>query len=702
MMSVKVVTNIYFGQSVDDPYRYIENIDNLELENWLKIETLEAREQLNKIPKRQYLINKQLEFESRFSFSINKLKITENDFYFYIKMKSNENGLLYYRKGFDGEEKLLYDSSLFKSDSKDKYTINYIQPSWDAGKIAVSLTKNGEEISEIIIIDVFKNEVLPDIITNCWPTTLGGINWLPDNSGFIYINLPIIDIKSQEFLLNTKSIVHKIGKNPLKKADIFSKENNSECVIRENDFPFVYIFNTKDQFIFGAVREASSFSDVYYAPTEDLKNGKIIWKPLFKKSEKIKRYVLQGTDIIFLTAKENSNYQIHKTSILQPNFEQPEILVKAKADEVIKDFELTKDGLYFSTNQNGVASKLYYFDGSKEKEILLPIKSGSISLESKGKQFSELWITLSGWLSDDKRYLYSYVDNNFKDANLVPIVSFSEFKNFIVKEIEISSHDGVQVPLSLIYKKGTKKSKQNPVLFYGYGAYGSSMSPFFSPRVLTWVLEGGILAIPHVRGGREKGELWHQDGSKLTKPNTWKDLIACAEYMIDEKYTTNKLIAIWGISAGGILVGRAMTERPDLFGAVISSAGMMNTLRLEAGPNGANNTKEFGTIQQEDGFKALLEMDSYHHIKNGIDYPATLITAGINDPRVPVWQSAKFFTRLKVATSSKSPVLFAVDFEAGHGLDNSRLKQFEDLADVYSFAFCQLGHPNYQIKPVKE
>ena len=224
------------------------------------------------------------------------------------------------------------------------------------------------------------------------------------------------------------------------------------------------------------------------------------------------------------------------------------------------------------------------------------------------------------------------------------------------------------------------------------------MSPHFTPDLLLWTNNNGILAIAHVRGGGELGDKWYKGGYKTTKPNTWKDLIACAEFMISDKYTSPNKIAINSASAGGILIGRAMTERPDLFAAAIPEVGCLNPVRAEESPNGPVNVPEFGSVKDSVECKALIEMDSYLHIKDGVKYPATLITAGMNDPRVIVWQPAKFAARLEAANASDKPVLFLVDYEAGHGIGNSKKKDFESLADVFSFALWQTGVPGFQLK----
>lgn len=262
----------------------------------------------------------------------------------------------------------------------------------------------------------------------------------------------------------------------------------------------------------------------------------------------------------------------------------------------------------------------------------------------------------------------------------------------------MKSCDGQDIPLTLIYKKNISLDSNNPVLIDAYGAYGTNMNPFFAKTYLLWVLKGGIVAVAHVRGGGEKGEIWHKGGYKETKSNSWKDLISCAEYLVKEKYTSHSKMAIWGASAGGITVGRAMTERPKLFKAVIIESGILNPLRIESMPNGLNSVKEFGSINNENEFKGLLEMDAYQHLNKKIRYPATLITTGINDPRVSTWMPAKFAAKLKEVNSSDNPILLKVDYEGGHGGSIPLMQRYSNLADIFAFAFWQLGHPDYQPK----
>ena len=263
-------------------------------------------------------------------------------------------------------------------------------------------------------------------------------------------------------------------------------------------------------------------------------------------------------------------------------------------------------------------------------------------------------------------------------------------------ELLVPSHDDVLVPLSVLHRKDMVLNGQNPTLLNGYGAYGFTTSMRFRATDLAWLERGGVLAIAHVRGGGAYGQEWHHAGRKSTKPNTWKDFIACAEYLVKEGYTSPPKLAGQGGSAGGILVGRAITERPDLFAAAHIAVGCTDMVRFETTANGPPNIPEFGSVADEAEFRGLLAMSTYHHIKTGVAYPAVLLTHGINDPRVEPWISAKTTARFQAASSSGKPVLFRVDYQSGHGIGSTRDQKNALLADVWAFLLWQFGDAEFQ------
>jgi prolyl oligopeptidase len=255
------------------------------------------------------------------------------------------------------------------------------------------------------------------------------------------------------------------------------------------------------------------------------------------------------------------------------------------------------------------------------------------------------------------------------------------------------------VPLSIVYPRGTRRDGSHPTLLEGYGSYGFSLDPFFRPALLAWLERGGIYAVAHVRGGGEYGEEWHLAGKGATKPNTWRDFIACAEFLVKQGYTSPEHLGGTGTSAGGILIGRAITDRPDLFRAAVPQVGVVNALRTEHEPGGPANIPEFGTTTDSAGFRALMEMDAIAHLKPGTQYPAMLFTAGIFDSRVEPWQPAKMTAAMQAQGNGDRPVLLRVDFDAGHGMGLTKSQRSAQLADIYGFLFWQLGAPTFQLSP---
>ena len=693
---VKIVEETYCGKRIADPYRYMENLKDPLVQQWLRAQAKHARSVIEKIPGRSSLIEKMQDFDSRKSSKVYNLVITDTDRYFYLKRTpSEETGKLYYRDGYTGDETLLFDPSGMANNS-GKYVISNISPTDDGSKVAVSVAADGSEDDIVLIMDVETRTLYPEKIDRC---RFASPSWLPDGSAFLYNRLQKSEKHAIDIQKNSKVYLHTVGSAPSADREIFSSATNPELNIRPEDIPFVH-YDKDSKHLYAFVQNVDRRLTVYYAPVSELARQKIAWKPLLKTEDNIHDFAVTEKDLYLYTPEKAPNFKVLKTSLLQPDISNAETIIPEAPDAVLTSFSLTSNGIFYTLSKNGVKVEFYRkgFGRKKAKKIKLPFAAGTIHLSSKGFRFPDVWVVISGWSSDYKRYRYDDASHSFTYETLSSPAEYPEYENLVVKEVMVKSHDGVQVPLSLVYKKGLKKNGGNPVLFYGYGAYGKSLKPFFSPSFLLWAHKGGILAVTHVRGGGELGDAWHKAGMKSTKPNTWKDLISSAEYVINKNYSSPAHIAINSASAGGILVGKAMTERPDLFAAVIPQVGTMNPLRGEETPNGPVNAPEFGTVKDSLECLALIEMDPYLSIREGNDYPAALVTAGINDPRVIAWQPAKFAARLQAASASAKPVLFYTDFESGHGIGDTKTKQFETLADVLSFAFWQTGHKEFQSK----
>lgn len=704
------VTETYFSKQVTDPYRNLENLKDSAVQQWMKAQSDYTHSVLDQIPGRQRLLNSMKELDSRKSARIVEMTITENDIYFYIKITpGDETGKLYTRKGLTGDETQLFDPFEYNKSSGLKYVVHNINPADDGSLVSFKLSPNGSEKNEQLIMDVNNKNLYPERIDR----TLYAVSWLPDNSGFFYTRFPPGDIYDRAARKNSKVFLHKPGTDPSTDKEFFSNTINPNLGIRPMDACMVF-YDKGSRHLFALV---DGWSNAFYAPASELKKSSVHWKQLFKPEDEVHRIIATDKDLFIHTSKNAPRFQILKTSLQNPDMEHATVVVAEDPEATMTSFRLTNEALYYTVTKNGVEAMLYRLPWGAKKalKLTLPFAAGNISLATKGTlgkgegylsrdafRFADIWVTLSGWTSEAKRYRYQPDKNEFKPESLSTYVEYPELADLVVEEITVSSHDGVKVPLSIIYKKGLKKDGSNPVSLIGYGAYGSVDLPGFSPLMLLWTTEGGIVAIAHVRGGGELGEAWHKAGMKTTKPNTWKDMISCAEFLISKKYTSPEKLILSGGSAGGILIGRAITERPDLFAVAIPQVGMMNPLRFEETPNGGpGNVAEFGTVKDSTECMALIEMDAYLHVKKGEKYPATLVTAGMNDPRIIAWQPAKFAARLQAENGSGKPILLRIDYQSGHGIGDTKSVMFERAADGLSFALWQVGHPDFQIKDKK-
>ncbi len=692
---VRIVEETWCGQTVTDPYRYMENLNDPFVRQWFMRQAEYARSVIEKIPGREKLIEKMQNFDSRKSSKVYNLVITDNDWYFYLKRTpSDETGKLYFRKGYKGKESLLFDPSGFSQDGTEKFVVSRISPNDDGSKIAISVAADGSEDDIVRIMNVETGKFYPEKIDRC---RFASPSWLPSGSAFLYNRLRKSEKHAIDIQKNSSVFLHTVGTDPSLDREIFSSATNPEMKIKPEDIPFVH-YNKDSRHLYAFVQNVDRRLTVYYAPASLLAKEKVLWKPLLKAEDNVHDFAVTEKDLYLYTPEKAPNFKLLKTSLSEPDIGNAKTVIPENSEAVLTSFNLTSRGIYYTISKNGVEVELFRKEpnSKKAKKLKLPFTAGTADLSTKGFRFPEAWVVISGWGSDYKRYRYDDASQSFVYETLSSPAEYPEYDDLVVKEIMIRSHDGVKVPLSLIYREDLKKDGTNPLLFYGYGAYGRSLRPFFSPSFLLWAYHGGILAITHVRGGGELGDAWHRAGMKTTKPNTWKDLISSAEYVIEKKYTSPSRIAINSASAGGILVGKAMTERPDLFAAVVPQVGAMNPLRGEETPNGPVNAPEFGTVKDSVECRALIAMDPYLSIRDGEKYPAALVTAGINDPRVIAWQPAKFAARLQAATASNNPVLFYTDFQSGHGIGDTKTKRFETLADVLSFAFWQTGHPDFQ------
>jgi prolyl oligopeptidase len=326
----------------------------------------------------------------------------------------------------------------------------------------------------------------------------------------------------------------------------------------------------------------------------------------------------------------------------------------------------------------------------KPEEIAMP-EEGRITLHggNSAPRFPGLGLSLGSWTRPARNYRTSESDQTVRLMELPQPAEPPICKDLVSRETMMPGHDGVMIPVSIVHRKDVPKDGKRPVLLSGYGAYGLTIEPGFRTPDVALFEMGAIKVVAHVRGGGELGDEWRKAGFQKTKPNTWKDMISVAEGLVKEGYTTPKQICIQGGSAGGITVGRAMTEKPEAIGAVLCGVGCLDALRFENSPNGIPNLPEFGSVKTKEGFEALREMSAYEHVKPGVKYPPVLFYHGANDTRVELWQSLKMTARLLAAQGADADVLLRVDYQLGHGSGASRKQENEQQADLLAFFFSR-------------
>jgi prolyl oligopeptidase len=382
-------------------------------------------------------------------------------------------------------------------------------------------------------------------------------------------------------------------------------------------------------------------------------------------------------------------FKLLKTSLAEPDIGAASEVI-APGDRVLDSLTAARDALYINTMVDGVGEVLRLAPGRAPQRLDAP-RGGAAYVSAVSPLLDGVRIFESSWIQGGVRYRYDPATDEFSDDGLVPPGDFDNMEGFVVREVLVTSHDGTPVPLSILHRADLELDGSHPTIVYGYGSYGISMDVGFSTIRMAWVERGGVYAIAHVRGGGEYGQEWHYAGRMENKPNTWLDLIASAEYLVEEGYTSPQHMAPMGGSAGGILVGRSITTRPDLFGAAVIQVGMLDAIRAETTTNGVPNIKEFGTVTDRAGFEGLLAMSAYHHVADDVRYPATLLTHGFNDPRVNPWMSGKMAARLQAVNRGDPPVLLRVDFASGHGIGSTREQVLSQYADIYAFLAQQLG-----------
>jgi prolyl oligopeptidase len=689
---VREVTEDYFGTKVTDPYRWLENTSDPEVAGWLKAQNEVTRETLAKIPGRQKLLDRITSLDNAGA-TVSALQVWGGR-YFYLKAEpGSDNRKLYVRDTVNAFERLLVDPEKLTTADGKHFSIDYFQPSLDGKYVAYGISQGGSEDSVLHVLESATGKALSDVIDRA---QFGNPSWLPDNKSFFLVRTQKLgpnDPPTAKYQ-KQREYRHTLGNDPEKDPLVFGYDFTPSVNVTEDDFPVVIYSPAAPKWMISLViHGVKNEKDVYVAPYEDTPTASTPWKKVADDSADITNLDFHGDDLFLLSHKDASRYKVLRTSLANPDLAKATLVVPP-SEAVVVNIAAAEDGLYIQDLDGGIGKLRRLPYGSTIAEsVKLPFEGAIQSLYTNPTE-PGAWLELVSWTKSPLWYSLDAKSQKAEDTHVVP-PSPVDFSQIVSEEVKAKSADGTMVPLSIVHKRGIAMDGSNPAWLEGYGAYGITLDPAFRPTWLAFLERGGVYATAHARGGGEYGEDWHNAGRQLTKQHTIDDFIACAQYLIEKKYTSTAKLAGEGTSAGGITIGGAVTQRPDLFAATLIRVGDSDSLRSELMASGPANIPEFGTVKEPDGFKALYAMDAYQHVKPNA-YPAVLLTTGVNDPRVAPWQAAKMAARLQASTNSGKPVLLRVDYDAGHGFGSTKSQRDSELADELSFLFWQFGVADFQ------
>jgi prolyl oligopeptidase len=656
-----------------------------------------TRSVLGRIPGRQALLDRVTSLSEAGTLVY---EVTQaGDRYFYRKQSpGDDNSKLYTRQGLRGKERLLVDPTK-KTAAGAHFSIDYFIPSRDGRYVAYGISPGGSEESVLHVLDSATGKDQGESIDRA---NFGVVSWRPDGRSFTYLRLQELaaDAAPTDKYLKSRIYLHTLGinKNGDRDPAVFGFGVSPRVPVAPDEVSFIVSSAASSWALGVVVKFVKNEVTLYAAPLDSVGSADTPWKKIVGEEDEVTRYDLRGDMVYLLTHKGASRYKVVRTSLANPEFDKADVIVPA-GQAVLTNLGVADDALYVQQLDGGIGRVLRvdFGSGGDAKPIPLPYE-GAVGEFVVNAEKPGLLMKLTSWTEPQLWYAYDPAANTVADTGLRPRspVDYSQIES---REVKVVSYDGTLVPLSIVMKKGLPLDGSNPTLLTAYGAYGITQDPGFNPVLLAWLERGGIFAVGHVRGGGEYGEDWHTAGQKGTKLNTVYDFIACAEYLIDQGYTSSAKLSGEGGSAGGITVGRALTLRPELFAAILDDVGASDTLRFEKTPNGPPNVPEFGTVQIESEFHGLYAMSPYTHVRKGTPYPAVLLTTGVNDPRVAPWEAAKMSARLQAATSSGRPVLLRVDYDAGHGIGSTKSQNNAETADQWSFLLWQFGDPGFQPQP---
>lgn len=670
----------YFGTKLVDPYRWMESLD-AETLDWMRTQGRYTRSVLDSIPARAAFARELGDFTGGFGTVKSFQTYGNRSFYLYRAPGANAFDLMVRNRGVT--RKLVDVGVLAAANAGVNFAINYFQPSPDGTLVALGVSRNGSENADLTVLDVATDKTIAGPVARAM---FAGVSWTDDGRGLFFNRLAAPTPGRDVYLDSTADYWDLRGETvPL------TGGAEARPAIEAQAFPYVNVWRGAPQAALVINNGVQLEHEIWLAPRASVTRPRATWRQLTARSDEVTAIEMSGEHIFLLSHHDAPTSQVLELSP-DGSLGQARVLLAADPRRVIESIHAARDALYV-VSRDGVYSHLLRIPlvGGVPREIPLPFAGDLTEVFTSASQ-AGVSMMLQSWVIPPTALRYDPTVRKLVTLNLDQRPSY-DVAAYHVSGLEVEAKDGVHVPLTLV-RRG-RADKPAPMLLYGYGAYGLSTLPQFRAYQIPLMEHGVASAFCHVRGGGELGEAWHLAGKGANKPNSWRDLIACGEFLIEHGLTTSKLLFLRGGSAGGGLVSRAMEERPDLFAGVIAQVPDANVVRIDVQPGGAANFPEVGSPQDPQGFKNLLMGDAFHHVERGVQYPPIMITTGLNDARVAPWLPAKFAARLQ-ASDTRAPVLLRVDETSGHGQGSTRTQVDELFIDIGAFMFWHSGFEDWQ------
>ena len=684
----KPVTDTYNGVTVSEDYRWLEDWEDPAVKQWSATQNTRARAYLDALASRP-AVEQQLKSMMAATSGYYDVQYRGGTLVA-MKFGSKQQDYLIALKSADdlASQSVVVDPNTMTT-GKESVAIDFYRPSLDGKLVAVSLSSGGSEDGTAHVFAVATGKELPDRVPGVNFATAGGsIAWNKDGSGFYYTRYPRGNERPPENAHFYQQVYfHKLG-----------TDTNQDVYVIGKDFPRIAEIQLQSsddgQWLLASVANGDGGEFAHY-----LMGSSKTWTQVTHFEDGVVSVKLgaNGDPSLYLLSRKNAPLgKVLRVSLSEPVLAGAKVIVpENSAKELTKRATITgfvpTATQLFVQELVGGPYRVRIFDHEGQSKGLLPLPEVASVYQIVPVQGGSVVYRVSTYLEPTIWYQFDAATGKAQRTAMVATsgVSFSDAE--VVRDFAISK-DGTRVPLNIIRRKGTKLSGTNPTLLYGYGGYSVSESPgFLGPMVRIWLDQGGVYAIANLRGGGEYGEEWHKAGNLTHKQNVFDDFIGAAQYLIKSGYTSPEHLAAMGGSNGGLLMGAALTQRPDLFRAVVSEVGIYDMLRVELDPNGVFNVTEFGTVRDPEQFKALYAYSPYHHVKDGTEYPAILFMTGENDHRVNPMQSRKMTARLQAANPAGKPVLLRTSSGTGHGIGTSLDEEVEQSSDILGFLFDQLG-----------